>query len=382
MYKNFVNPIRELADKGRLSGVLLILCTLISLLCANSIISDSYIAFWNKKLSIGILQNSIAHWINDGLMAIFFLLVGLEIKRELLVGELTDIKKSMLPVMAAIGGMAIPAIVFVFFNSGEKTINGWAIPTATDIAFSLGILSFLGNKIPFALKVFLTALAIIDDLGAIIIIAVFYTNSIAADYLLYASITTFILFLLNRFKVNAISLYLLLGLILWYCILKSGIHSTIAGVILALLIPLEKLKELEHRLQTPVSYFIIPLFALANTAILVSAESFDELTSSIGLGIILGLLIGKPLGIFLATYLAVKQKLCTLPEGVTFKHIVGVGFLAGIGFTMSIFIANLSFGNLETLNIAKLAVLLGSMFSAIAGMFILKQSSTKNKLEK
>lgn len=379
MYKNFVNPIRDLADKGRLGGILLISCTAISIIISNSEWSSAYLSFWHKHFKISILEKTIEHWINDGLMVVFFLLVGLEIKRELLVGELSDIKKSMLPVIAAVGGMLIPALIYAAFNYNHPTITGWAIPTATDIAFSLGILSFLGNRIPFALKVFLTALAIIDDLGAIIIIAVFYTSGIAKDYLLYSVLITLILFLLNKFKIKVLSVYLLLGLILWYCILKSGIHATIAGVVLAFTIPLSKLKELEHYLQFPVNYIIIPLFALANTAIIVTAESMPGLGSTLSFGIILGLLIGKPLGIYAISYLAVKQKICKLPEGVSFKHILGAGMLAGIGFTMSIFIANLSFNDVHTLNIAKLAVLGGSLFSALSGIFFLRRiKSAKN----
>jgi NhaA family Na+:H+ antiporter len=373
MYRNFVNPIRELADKGRLGGILLIACTVISIFISNSIWREGYINLWQSHFKVGVLEKSIEHWINDGLMVVFFLLVGLEIKRELLVGELSDIKKSMLPVIAAVGGMIVPAVIFAAFNYDHQSISGWAIPTATDIAFSLGILSFLGNRIPFALKVFLTALAIIDDLGAIIIIAVFYTSALAKDYLLYSVLITLILFLLNKFKVKILAIYLLLGLILWYCILKSGVHATIAGVILAFTIPLKKLKELEHYLQFPVHYIVIPLFALANTAIIITAESFPGLGSILGLGIILGLLIGKPLGIYAICYIAIKRKICKLPEGVSFKHILGAGMLAGIGFTMSIFIANLSFNNADTLNIAKLAVIAGSLLSALGGIFFLRR---------
>lgn len=373
MYKNFVNPIRELADKGRLGGVLLITCTAISIIIANSLLGSAYLSFWQRDFKIVFLEKTIEHWINDGLMVVFFLLVGLEIKRELLVGELSDIKKSMLPVLAAVGGMLLPAVIFAAFNYDHQSISGWAIPTATDIAFSLGILSFLGNRIPFALKVFLTALAIIDDLGAIIIIAVFYTSALAKDYLLYSVLITLILFLMNKFKVKLLSVYILLGLILWYCVLKSGIHATIAGVVLALTIPLNKLKELEHYLQAPVNYIIIPLFALANTAIIITNQSMPGLSSVLGLGIILGLLVGKPLGIYAISYVAVKQKICKLPEGVSFKHVLGAGMLAGIGFTMSIFISNLSFNDAGILNIAKLAVLAGSLLSALTGIFFLRR---------
>lgn len=373
MYKNFVNPIRELADKGRLGGILLITCTAISIIISNSIWGIEYINFWERNFKLGFLEKTVEHWVNDGLMVVFFLLVGLEIKRELLVGELSDVRKSMLPVVAAVGGMLVPALIFASLNQNHPSISGWAIPTATDIAFSLGILSFLGSRIPFALKVFLTALAIIDDLGAIVIIAVFYTNEIAKDFLLYSILITLILFLMNKLKVKLLSVYLLLGLVLWYCVLKSGIHATIAGVLLAFTIPLNRLKELEHYLQFPVNYIIIPLFALVNTAIVITAESLPGLSSVLGLGIILGLLVGKPLGIYAISYAAVKQKICKLPEGVSFKHILGTGMLAGIGFTMSIFLSNLSFNDAGILNIAKLAVLVGSLLSALAGVFFLRR---------
>lgn len=372
MYRNFVNPIRELADKGRLGGLLLIACTLTSILLANSSFGEGYVSFWQRLFPVGALEKTIEHWINDGLMVLFFLLVGLEIKRELIIGELSDIKKSMLPVIAAIGGMVMPALIFTSFNTGHDTIRGWAIPTATDIAFSLGILSFLGKRIPFAIKVFLTALAIIDDLGAIVIIALFYTNELARDYLLYAIIVTIILFLFNKFKVKYISAYIVLGIVLWYCILRSGVHATIAGVVLAFTIPLNKLKEVEHYLQFPVSYIIIPLFALANTAIVITAQSFSGIGSVLGLGIILGLFVGKPLGIFLASYLSVRLDWCKLPENVSFRQIAAVGFLAGIGFTMSIFIASLSFSNTEVLNISKLAILIGSFVSAVTGIIVFR----------
>lgn len=376
MNKIFVNPIRDLADKGRLGGILLITCTVISVAITNSKWSKEYLLFWHTNLSIGFLEKTIEHWINDGLMVVFFFLVGLEIKRELLIGELSDIRKSLLPVFAAAGGMLLPAFIFIALNKGSEYSVGWAIPTATDIAFSLGILSFLGRRIPFALKVFLTALAIIDDLGAIIIIAIFYTSGLAKDYLLYAALVTALLYMLNKIKVNVLSIYVVLGVVLWYCIFKSGVHATIAGVILALTIPINKIKELEHKLQKPVNYIIIPFFALANTAIIITSESFPELGSSLGLGIILGLMIGKPLGIFILSYLAVKQKLCRLPESVSFKQIAGVGMLAGIGFTMSIFLANLSFSSIEVLNTAKLAVLAGSLLSAVFGVLFLRSVKT------
>lgn len=375
--QRLLNPIKELAESGKLSGILLLIATSISLCLSNIPHTKAYSSFWEHQIGFSFLVKSINHWINDGLMVIFFLLVALEIKREILKGELSSIRRSLLPISSALGGMAFPALIYFSFNAQTGDLKGWAIPTATDIAFSLGILSLLGRKVPFELKVFLTALAIIDDLGAIFIIAIFYSAELHFDMLLSAALILTVLIALNRFKVSKLSFFILLGIPLWYCIFKSGVHATIAGVLLAFTIPLSKIETLEHHLYRPVNYLVLPLFALANTAIAIPLESLHVIVfSSISLGIVSGLLLGKPLGIFLLSYIAVKAKMTQLPKSVTWGHVIGVGFAAGIGFTMSIFIANLSFDNVTTLNVSKLAVLLGSILSAIIGLIILKKTTT------
>jgi len=310
-------------------------------------------------------------------MVIFFLLVGLEIKRELLAGELSSFKNSILPVIAATGGVVIPALIYISFTSGSVYSRGWAIPSATDIAFSLGILSMLGKKVPYALKIILTAIAIIDDLAAIVIIAVFYTASLNVMYLLYAMIVVVILILFNRFKIRYMHFYFAAGLLLWFFVLKSGVHATIAGVVLAFTIPFDKIEKLEHNLVKPVNYFILPLFALASTAIPLNNMQVSDLFYSFSLAIILGLFIGKPLGIGLFAYLAGRFKIVSLSKGVNLKHVIGLGFLAGIGFTMSIFITNLSFDDKDIINKGKLAVLTGSLLSSLAGILILGSRSKK-----
>ncbi len=310
-------------------------------------------------------------------MVIFFLLVGLEIKREFISGELAGKRKAMLPVMAALGGMIVPGIIYASLNFKDPhLLNGWAIPTATDIAFSLGVLSLLGNRVPFGLKIFLTALAIIDDLGAIIIIALFYTDAehFHITFLFSAIVIIAILFMLSRKGFFNIYLWILAGIVTWYFILQSGVHATIAGVLIAFTIPLEKLEVYEHKLQTPVNYFILPLFALANTAIILSAESITGLFSSVGLGVMAGLFIGKPLGITLASWFAVRQNWCSMPRNVSAKMLLGAGMTAGIGFTMSIFIASLSFKDQSLLDAAKLAIILASAISAIAGLLFLSNT--------
>ena len=370
-----VNPIKNLADTGRLSGILLLITTAISLVWANLPSGHDYVAFWHKEVAAGPLEKSIEHWVNDGLMVIFFFFVGLEIKREVLAGELASVQKALLPTLAAIGGVIMPAIIYFSLNQTGPSLHGWAIPTATDIAFSLGILSLLGNRIPFGLKVFLTALAVIDDLIAVLIIAIFYTSNIQTDMLLYAAGIVAVLSLLNYLKVNSIIWYLLLGGILWYFVLKSGIHATIAGVLLAMTIPLHKISKLEHALHKPVNYLIMPVFALANTAIILPANVTALLISPLSFGVMLGLTIGKPLGIVGMSWLAVKAKLAKLPEGISWKHMTGLGFTAGIGFTMSIFIASLSFKDIALQNSAKIAIIAGTSISAIIGLIWLTQIS-------
>jgi Na+:H+ antiporter, NhaA family len=368
-----VDPVRSLAAEGKLSGILLIAATIISLVISNLPAGTTYLSFWKTDLGFPFLHMTIAGWINDAFMPVFFLFVGLEIKRELLKGELSGFKKAILPVVAAAGGMAVPAVIFILFNrNSPETIHGWAIPTATDIAFSLGVLSLLGKKIPFSMVVFLMALAIIDDLGAIIIIVAFYSGELHALMLFSALGLTALLILINRLKVNSLAAYLLPGILLWYFVLNSGINPTIAGVVLAMTIPLTLGEVLEHRLTRTVSYFILPVFALANTAIPVAFGSSVNLFSALSFGIILGLFIGKPLGIVLSTWVLVKGKVSPMLSGVTWKMMLGLGMVAGIGFTMSIFITTLSFTNEDSTNNAKLAVITGSVLSAAAGLILLK----------
>lgn len=365
------DPIKDLAESGKLAGLLLILATVLSIALANSARAESYLSIWHIEVGFDFLHDSVLHWINDGLMAIFFFLIGLEIKRELQDGELAVKEKAILPVLAALGGMIFPAIIFFLFNSGSaEHLNGWAIPTATDIAFSLGILSLLGKRAPLSLKIFLTALAIIDDLGAIVIIATFYTHNLHFLMLGIAALFAMAMFALNRFKVKYLFFYVIPALGLWYFILKSGVHPTIAGVVAAMFIPKEMAHKLELSLHRPVNYFILPLFALANTAIPLvfdSSRVFNGLTA----GILFGLLLGKPLGITLFSWIGVKTKISTLPAGAGWKQLAGTGLLAGIGFTMSIFIAGLSYKEPAVLDLSKLSILAGSTLSALFGLGVL-----------
>jgi len=381
--KRLSNPIRSLAETGKLGGVLLILATAISLLFSNISTQEIYTGFWSSHFFVSGVEFSLLHCVNDGLMVVFFFLVGMEIKRELLVGQLSSPKKAMLPIFAAVGGMLFPGIIYALLNINDtQLLKGWAIPTATDIAFSLGILSMLGNKVPFALKVFLTALAIIDDLGAIIVIALFYTEAenFHPTYLLAAFGLLTILYFFNRKKIFNSYLWLLAGIVIWFCILSSGVHATVAGVLVALTIPLEKIKSLEHAFHKPVNYFILPIFALANTAIALSGENANGVVTSLGIGIIVGLFIGKPLGITAATYFAVKQKWCVLPEKINFKLILGAGFTAGVGFTMSVFIATLSFSDELHLAVAKIAIIIASLLSGITGIVYLNNELSRKQL--
>ena len=352
------------------AGIILILCTLTSLILANSAIGESYTHFWH----INIAGMSLEHFVNDALMAIFFLLVGLEIERQIYVGELRQLKAALLPIFAAIGGMCVPALIHYGFNGGTPYQDGFGIPMATDIAFALGVLLLLGNKVPVALKIFLVALAIIDDLGAIIVIAIFYSKGIAWTYLAAALAIFAVLFVCNRMNVNRLSPYLVLGAVAWYCMLHSGIHATITGVILAFLIPFtDGGREspsyiLEHKLTSIVAFAILPLFALANTAIVIPETWADQLLTTHSLGIMLGLLLGKPIGVFLFSYLAIKLGWSTLPPEMNWKHVWGVGLLAGIGFTMSMFITVLAFDSPELVISAKIAIMLGSLIAAVLGV--------------
>ena len=370
-----LHPIRELARQGQLSGILLICATVVSMTLSNGDLASSWLKLWDMEIGVSFLHKSVLHWINDGLMVIFFLLVGLEIKRELAEGELSSVKQAVLPAFAAIGGMLVPAAIYISFNAGSpETRGGWAIPTATDIAFSLGVLSLLGKRVPISLKIFLTALAIIDDLGAILIIALFYTASLDLTMLLAAAGVFAVMVAFNRFGLKNLAFYLFPALFLWYFVLKSGIHPTIAGVLTAFVIPLESGKDFEHRLFRPVNYLILPLFALANTAIPLSVGNLSGLFTPLALGVILGLFVGKPLGIVFFSYLPSWFRIAERPDGIGFKQIAGLGFTAGIGFTMSIFIASLSFPENEMLNLSKLAIIIGSVLAALTGLIILSTS--------
>jgi NhaA family Na+:H+ antiporter len=377
----------EFSKSEQASGIILILCTVTSIVIANSYFGKGYSEFWHTKIGFDMgsiaLKYSVEHWINDGLMAIFFLLIGLEIERELHVGELSDLKNARLPIFAAVGGMAIPALLHFVFNQGTATQGGIGIPMATDIAFALGVLALLGNKIPISLKVFLTALAIIDDLGAIIIIALFYVGDFSLFYLVLALGIFVGLLILNRLGVQRLSIYLVLGLVMWYLMLQSGVHATLAGVLLAFAIPFGRSDEespsykLQHFLHKPVAFIIMPLFALANTGIALAGNWIEDLATSNSLGIFAGLFVGKPLGIALFSLFAVKVGLSQLPNDVSWKHIVGAGFLGGIGFTMSIFIALLAFSDPGIIQSSKVAVLLSSLLAGALGFMILSRPTVK-----
>lgn len=373
---------QQFIHNSKSSGIVLIICVLISLLIANSSFSESFQNLLDSKFGFESfhLNYSVSIWINDGLMAVFFLLVGLEIKRELLEGELSDIKKASLPIFAAVGGMLIPALIYFSFNHNTEYKNGWAIPMATDIAFSLAIISLLGKSVPNSLKIFLSALAIVDDLGAIIVIALFYTDQIDWLSLGICAGSTVLLLILNKTGVKKLIFYLIPGHLLWYFMHHSGIHATIAGVILAFTIPtniseteISPLEKLEGKLHIPVSFIIMPLFALANTNITFQKEIFAAFINPLSLGIIGGLFLGKVLGINLFSWIAIKLKWSELPAFSGWREMIGVGFLAGIGFTMSIFVSLLAFPNeIEIQNIAKISILIASVLSGIVGYFILK----------
>lgn len=381
MFRNFFNS-------EKTGGILLLFCVVFSLAIANSNSGKAFEQLLNTNLGFNLgntqLSYTISAWINDGLMAIFFLLVGLEIKRELINGELSNVKKASLPILAALGGMLVPAFIYWIFNSGTPTANGWGIPMATDIAFALAIIAMLGKNIPASLKIFLAALAIADDLGAILVIAVFYTEQIHWQELYIAAAIVAALFTLNYFKIKSLWFYLLPGIFLWYFMHHSGIHATIAGVLLAFTIPtnntsiLSPLEKLEHALTKPVNFLIMPIFALANTNITFEKGMIEGLTSYLGLGILLGLFIGKTVGVSLFSFLAVKLKLAKLPTSTNWKHVIGVGMLAGIGFTMSIFVSMLSFSNPQYIVTAKFAILCTSVFSGVVGFLFLKSLKHKH----
>lgn len=366
-------------------GIVLAFAALLAMIVANSPLYDLYNAFIHAPVVLQIGNFEIAkdahHWINDGLMAIFFFLVGLELKREALIGELSDVKQIILPALCAVGGMMAPALVYFGLNHGDvEAMKGWAIPTATDIAFAIGVLSLLGNKVPNALKVFLVSIAIFDDLGAIIIIALFYTSELSLVSLGVAAICLPFLFLLNRLNVVRLTPYILIGAILWAAMLKSGVHATLAGVLLAFFIPLRNnkdpehspLEELEHDLHNTVAFGILPLFAFANAGISLAGTSTNELMHGVPLGIMLGLFIGKQIGVMLPVIIATKTRLVSLPNGTNLKQIYGVSMLCGIGFTMSLFISGLAFGGIPDDYDPRLGIILGSLVSGIAGYLLLR----------
>lgn len=404
-------------------GVILILCTACAMVWANSPYAQSYFSLWEYRLSIGIgefaLSKTLHHWINDGLMAVFFFMVGLEIKRELMVGELSSSKKAMLPIVAAIGGMIGPALIYAAFNAGSPAISGWGIPMATDIAFALGVLALLGDRIPVILKVFLAALAIVDDMGAVLVIAIFYTSELALPALILGGAIFFLLLAANKMNVRSPIVYVILGIGLWFCFLKSGVHATVAGVLLATAIPVttkinkrkfladtksaineleddqstksenelihavaalsedaqSPLHRFEHALQPYVAFLIMPLFAVANAGVALHTGMMSSMFSPVSLGIIVGLIIGKQTGIVVFTWLAVHARIAVLPDMMSWKLIYGVSWLCAIGFTMALFIAGLAFEDEATLNTAKIAILLASSIAGIIGLVLLRWSS-------
>jgi len=383
------NFIRNFLKTESSSGLLLIIFSILAIILSNSDYSNYYYSLKNTYLAIEfdnfLLKETIHHWVNDGLMAIFFLVIGLELKREMINGQLSSVSKVMLPGIAAVGGMVAPALVYLFINYEEPlATSGWAIPTATDIAFSLAVLAVLGNRVPVSLKIFLLSLAIIDDLGAVLVIAIYYTSEISYTYLLYASGVFILLMILNLLSVRIISIYIFGGIFLWYFILHSGIHTTIAGVILAATIPFSvkksnhsPLRYLEEKLHTFSGFIILPLFAFFNADIDLASINVSSLGNPVPLGIMLGLLIGKPIGISVLTYLSVKTKICNLPSNITMYDIIGVSFLCGIGFTMSLFINTLAFDQSVSAvyfgqEYSKTGIFFGSILSGIIGYIILK----------
>ena len=388
--KSFTAEFLELESAG---GILLILAALLAIIMANSPLQSFYELLLSTpvEIRIGLLEvaKPLLLWVNDGLMAIFFFLVGLELKRELTEGELSSIRSIALPGVGAIGGMAIPALIYVYFNHHDPiSMKGWAIPAATDIAFALGVLMLLGSRVPASLKIFLTSLAIFDDIGAIVIIALFYTEKISLSALVIAGVCILILFILNRRNVVSKSPYILLGVIMWIATLKSGVHATLAGVILAMFIPLRSkkepdispLKDMEHDLHSVVAFFVLPVFAFSNAGISLKGVGLDQLLHGVPLGIALGLFIGKQVGIFGLCWLAIKMKLAALPKGVSWASLYGVATLCGIGFTMSLFISALAFEDhgVNTFFDERLGIILGSVVSGIAGYFILRTSLKPN----
>ena len=382
--ERLLRPFAEFSHLSAASGIVLVVFALSAILWANSPWSASYAATWEVPFTVGfgenfLLSKPLIHWINDGLMAVFFLLVGLEIKREITTGELATWRIAALPCAAALGGMVLPAGIYAALNAGHPTFTGWGIPMATDIAFSLGILALMGSRVPLVLKIFLTALAIADDLGAVLVIAIFYTSETSVALLLAAVAVTLMIWLFGRIGGRSPVVFTILGLVLWLCVLKSGVHATVAGVMMAFALPSKKLPDegdpltevWEHSLHPWVAFLIMPVFALANAGVTLSGDLRAALSSAASVGIIGGLVLGKPLGILLFCWLAVKCRIASLPDGITWRHVAGVGALAGIGFTMSLFIADLAFENEAHLTSAKAGILAASLISAIVGSLAL-----------
>jgi Na+:H+ antiporter, NhaA family len=431
---DILNPIQSFFKIEASGGIILLLFTVIALVWANSPWGQIYHDLWENKLSIGVgnfeISKSILHWVNDGLMAIFFFVVGLEIKRELLAGELSSIKKASLPIAAAIGGMIVPAVIYIVINTNPATETGWGIPMATDIAFSLGILSLLGKRVPLALKVFLIAFAIVDDLGAVLIIAFFYSGEIEWNYLFVAFGLILLLVIMNRLHIRTMHLYMVVGWIIWFLFVKANMHPTIAGVLIAFTIPVKRslklntfynsinnnldqfcaakqseskikltgqqmvaldnmneeilrvqspAQRLEHSLHGFVTYIVMPLFALINAGVVLKGAKISDIFSEVSGVIELSLVFGKVIGVFLFSYIAVKLGIASLPERVKWKHILSLGFLGGMGFTMSLFISNLAFESEALLNPAKIGILTGSLIAGVAGYLMLNFTLDKNK---
>ena len=388
---NYISaPFRWFFKLEAASGLVLLFAAIIALLISNSSLSNLYFSTLNEYLFLGInefgLKLTVLHWINDVLMAVFFFFVTLEIKREFLQGELSNIKQALLPIIAAVGGMLVPALIYVYINFGDsQTLNGWAIPSATDIAFSLGVLSLLGKRVPLSLKVFLTALAIIDDLGAIVIIAIFYSGDLSIKYLLLMLLAFIILLLINKFNIKKFLPYLIAGIFLWDFTHNSGIHATIAGVLLAITIPHRKqekdfslLIKVEHSISPYVAFGIMPLFAFANAGVSLEGLSFSSLLDKVPLGIVLGLFVGKQLGVFIFSYVSIKLKIAQMPNNSNWFNFYGVGILTGIGFTMSLFVGNLAFvENMQYMDGVKIGVLTGSLLSTLTGYFLILLTPNK-----
>lgn len=396
----FVQPMKPVRKPIRLStlfkeffasqqsaGILLVLCTILSLVLANGSIGESYRAFWNTEIGTEIggfhLKHSLTGWVNDALMTFFFLLMGLEIERELYIGELSERKQAMLPLMGALGGMIVPALIYCLFNfNSPETLSGAGIPIATDIAFAVAIMGLLGNRVPMALKVFLVALAIIDDLGAILVIGLFYGSGFQWLYIVYTAAICGVLYWLNKKQNDNPWIYLCVGILLWFSMLQSGIHPTLAGVIIAFAIPFQNGKpntlsyRLEHRIQWPVGYIILPLFALSNTAIYINTDIVSQLLNEESLGIFFGLTLGKPLGIVLFSLLAIRLGIARLSETISKTMLLGAGILGGIGFTMALFVDNLAFANPDHIELGKISILLASTCSALIGYSLLRFSKT------